>query len=49
MADEKQLNLLKSGVDTWNKWRKEHPEVSPDLRKADLTGTDLFEAYLALF
>lgn len=30
------LKLLEQGVDVWNKWRKTHPDVIPDLRGADL-------------
>ncbi len=36
MANTKHLEILKSGTDTWNQWRKENPEIVPDLRKANL-------------
>lgn len=36
MANEKHLAILRQGVKTWNQWRQEHPEVTPDLTKADL-------------
>jgi len=36
MADQQHLNMLNQGVHVWNKWRKAHPEIRPDLRKADL-------------
>ena len=35
------LNLLKQGADVWNQWRKEHPEVQPDLSGANLRGSKL--------
>ena len=32
MANPEHLAILKQGVEQWNKWRKEHPEVlTPDL------------------
>lgn len=41
MADRHHLDRLKEGVDVWNQWRKEHPELPPDLRKAHLEGMSL--------
>lgn len=35
------LNLLKQGATVWNQWRKEHPEVQPDLSGANLRGSKL--------
>lgn len=46
MANQQHLDILKQGVDVWNKWRKEHPEVRPDLSKADLFISDLTWANL---
>jgi uncharacterized protein YjbI with pentapeptide repeats len=45
MADEKQLEILKQGVEVWNKWRKVYP-LGIDLREADLEGADLIGADL---
>lgn len=42
MADQSHLNLLKQGVDTWNSWR----EQNPDIREPNLKGADLYEANL---
>jgi uncharacterized protein YjbI with pentapeptide repeats len=42
MADPEHLKILKQGVRSWNKWRKEKPDVRPDLRKANLRFKDLF-------
>ena len=36
MVVQRHYNTLKEGRDVWNKWRKEHPEILPDLRNADL-------------
>jgi uncharacterized protein YjbI with pentapeptide repeats len=46
MADEEQLARLKEGVDVWNRWRKENPDIAIDLRGAKLKGADLEGAYL---
>lgn len=43
MADQRHLNKLGEGVRAWNQWREEHPEILPDLRKADLYGATLTE------
>jgi hypothetical protein len=31
MANPEHLKVLKRGVETWNRWRKDHPDVVPDL------------------
>lgn len=41
MANKEYLEILNQGVSKWNKWRKAHPEVQPDLRKASLQGCTL--------
>ncbi|HEX9989205.1 MAG TPA: toll/interleukin-1 receptor domain-containing protein [Chloroflexia bacterium] len=41
MANPEHLKILKQGIRVWNKWRKEHPDVYPDLSKADLNGANL--------
>lgn len=51
MANREHLAILKRGVAAWNKWRKEHPDVRPNLVKADLftailSGVDLRRADL---
>jgi TIR domain/Pentapeptide repeats (8 copies) len=51
MANKGHLAILKKGVAAWNKWRKQHPDILPDLSvanllKADLSGTDLSRANL---
>src|SRR5436305_973449 len=52
MANQEHLSKLKEGVEVWNEWRKEHPDIRPDLRdadlrSADLSGADLSSAYLS--
>lgn len=41
MADESHLEILKQGIEKWNKWRDEHPDVMPDLSGAHLEGSHL--------
>ena len=36
MANQSHVKKLDEGFSAWNKWRKEHPEISPDLRNANL-------------
>jgi len=50
-SDEDHLARLRDGVDGWNQWRREHPEIRPSLRgatleKAELAGVDLSRADL---
>ncbi len=47
MADQKHVLLLKQGVEAWNQWRRENPDVRPDLSQANLTGAHLPEADLS--
>ena len=51
MPNKKHLQILKQGVGDWNAWRRDNPEVVPDLREAlitneDLRGADLSRAHL---
>jgi len=41
MANEEHLNILKQGVEVWNRWRQENPGIRPDLCQADLSAADL--------
>jgi uncharacterized protein YjbI with pentapeptide repeats len=52
MANKEQLDLLKQGVEVWNQWRQENPDIRPDLEEADLrgavlSGANLSNAYLS--
>ncbi len=42
MANEEHLAILKRGVEEWNLWRNQHPNI-----RVDLTGADLSEARLS--
>jgi uncharacterized protein YjbI with pentapeptide repeats len=41
MSNQEQLEILKQGVDTWNKWRDEHNDL-----KIDISGANFIEAKL---
>jgi len=47
MANEEHVAPLKQGVDAWNVWRRDKPDVVPDLRKAGLRGANLSKADLS--
>ncbi|GCE15962.1 pentapeptide repeat-containing protein [Tengunoibacter tsumagoiensis] len=36
MPNQQHVDILKRGVDIWNKWRQDHPTIEPDLRQASL-------------
>ena len=44
MAKQQHLDILKQGVEVWNRWRKENPETPPDLSHAILFGENLSKA-----
>src|SRR2546430_17702728 len=49
MANQEYLDILKQGVETWNRWREEHggADIQLDLYKADLRGANLSRANLS--
>ena len=47
MAKSYQLRILEQGIDAWNAWREEHPEIQPDLSRAYLNRVDLRNANLS--
>src|SRR5215471_8655326 len=47
MANDEHVAILKKGVTAWNAWRRENPNIRPDLGNADLSGADLSGANLA--
>src|SRR5215468_5090127 len=47
MANDEHVALLKKGVEAWNAWRDENPNIRPDLREADLREADLSGADLS--
>jgi uncharacterized protein YjbI with pentapeptide repeats len=40
-ANPEHEKLIKSGVEAWNNWRIQHPDVQPNLSGVDLTGAQL--------
>jgi uncharacterized protein YjbI with pentapeptide repeats len=46
MANDDHIAKLKEGVAAWNAWRKENPDIRPDLSGANLKGADFSEANL---
>ena len=44
MANTEHLEILRQGVEVWNKWGDENPAVDPDLIGADLSGASLKNA-----
>jgi len=44
MADQEQIERLKRSVKEWNQWRREHPEIWPDLSRANFRLVNLTEA-----
>jgi uncharacterized protein YjbI with pentapeptide repeats len=41
MANSEHVNIIKKGVEAWNKWREDNPDTIPDLAWANLIGMDL--------
>ncbi|NTW82583.1 MAG: toll/interleukin-1 receptor domain-containing protein [Chlorobiaceae bacterium] len=46
MANPEHVAILKQGLDVWNRWRKDNPEIIPDLKEANLREADLRDANL---
>ena len=47
MANESHLYTIKQGVTTWNEWRKNNPEIKPELSDANLIDANLRGADLS--
>lgn len=47
MANPEHLEILQQGVEAWNKWREENPEITPDLSNTNLSEANLSEADLS--
>jgi len=41
MANQEHLKIFQQGISVWNQWRKENPDLKPDLSHADLSNIDL--------
>lgn len=46
MANPVHLAILRQGVDVWNQWRQENPDITPDLSWINTNNIDLSGAYL---
>lgn len=46
MANQDQISILLEGVDVWNKWRAENPNIIIDLSGADFSNTNLMRVHL---
>ena len=42
MANQKHLDILKRGVQVWNQWRLEHPDIRPDLSDVDQSASNRY-------
>lgn len=47
MPDDRYLNLIEQGVDHWNCWRADHPDITPDLSRSFLFEANLRGANLS--
>jgi TIR domain/Pentapeptide repeats (8 copies) len=41
MANPEHLDVLRQGVDHWNRWREQHRDIRPDLSQAEFSGASL--------
>jgi hypothetical protein len=41
MANDEHVAMLKKGVDAWNAWRNQNPDIRPDLAGASLSEANL--------
>ena len=48
MANDEHVAILKQGVDAWNAWCREKPDIRPDLSGANLSGANLSGANLGV-
>jgi len=47
VENQEHLDILKRGVEEWNKWREEHSEIQPQINGASLNGVNLSEINLS--
>jgi hypothetical protein len=47
MANKEHVAILKKGMDAWNKWRDDNPDIKPDLSEAILIRANLSDANLS--
>jgi hypothetical protein len=46
MANNEHVRIIKEGIPVWNKWRREHPDIVPNLDGASLNRANLNGANL---
>jgi uncharacterized protein YjbI with pentapeptide repeats len=46
MVNQEHFKRLTQGVDVWNAWREKHPDIRPDLSRANLSDAYLSNANL---
>jgi uncharacterized protein YjbI with pentapeptide repeats len=47
MANTQHVDMLQQGMQVWNEWRKQNPDIRADLSGADLSGINLTGANLS--
>jgi uncharacterized protein YjbI with pentapeptide repeats len=47
MANDEHVAMLRTGVEAWNEWREENPDIRPDLIWASLVEANLYRANLS--
>ncbi|MBI3941525.1 MAG: toll/interleukin-1 receptor domain-containing protein [Chloroflexi bacterium] len=47
MANREHIAILRKGVEVWNKWREDHPDIKPDLSGESLKGVNPQDGSLA--
>ncbi len=48
MPNQTHLEMVNQGVEAWNKWREENPEIEPDLSDVDFSNLKLNNANLSV-
>jgi uncharacterized protein YjbI with pentapeptide repeats len=47
VANSEHIEILRQGVEAWNRWRDDNPELKPDLSDTDLSSWDLCDIDLS--
>lgn len=48
MANPEHVAMLKQGVEAWNQWRERNPDLTPDLRDANLKGLEFRGSFVSV-
>jgi hypothetical protein len=46
MANPQHVEVVRQGAESWNRWRKDNPNIVPDLSRASITKADIGDATL---